>query len=221
MAGEKQEKRFYIVPVDQEDLIFELSATTDATVSYDSKVTSFPVQDGSDSTDNVVLDPVMISISGIITDVSQSAALLSFSRFLETDDQKTKVKNYISELEVQLNKKQLFTVVLPTINKVETCIVTSFTITKNNKLAGDAWLVSLNLQKVRQAIATTVVSASAEPFLQIKETAAGNVAELDPDKTEDACDSSLTAGLEICKKELIPGTGKVKVFFNNGKTAII
>ncbi len=143
--------QFYIHPTDDFNLFFELNATTSITLTQESTITSYPIEDGSQVSDNVVLSPRTVSLQGVITSVYQSGF-----RPIRIDHTWTEGKAFISdfvmELRQNIDDKVLFDVTTTdTLEDLTRCIITNFTIDKDNTLGGDSWKVSLDLQQIRTA----------------------------------------------------------------------
>lgn len=134
-------------------MIFEMSATTDIAVSISNSLSQYPIEDGSLLTDHVIESPKTISLSGIITDVaSLSINTGSEKQPFRTDTQVDAVRQYIEILEQKINDRETFSVYFSNILKpVKDCFITRFSFSKNNTLGGEAWLLQLELTRVRIA----------------------------------------------------------------------
>lgn len=176
--------QYYIQPQGDLNTFYELSATTDINISHGSSVTSYKVEDGSDKSDNVVVSPRTASLKGIITDVVQAG----FRPIKDSDQQsetsnKQYIEDFISGLRSRIDNKELFNVyttdlVAPLIG----CVITSFSISKDNTIGGNAWFVNLELEQIRTASRAQVIVALDADFsalLAAKEKANQNSADAD------------------------------------------
>ena len=205
MSDEKI-KSFYLQRTDDSSDVYELHATTDISVNYSSSVTSFPVSDRRTASDNVVINPITITLRGVVTDVKQSSSLLSYGKVAEifsgegeAEGVKEKTsEEYINDLIGHIEGAQLFDVYLPTVEPLEKCIITNFSINKSASYGGDSWMVSLDIQQVREATLTVSAANPAEPYrsLLAGETGAnGSGTGVDGEQAENACKQG---GNQIC-----------------------
>jgi len=149
--------KFYIetseVGLSGKYMIFELSATTDISVAISNSLSQYPIEDGTLLTDHVIESPKIISFSGIVTDVaSLSVNTGSDKQPFRTDTQADLVKQYIETLEQKIADRETFSIYFSNILKpVKNCFITRFSFSKNNTLGGEAWEISLEATRVRQA----------------------------------------------------------------------
>lgn len=151
--------QFYLQPSSDPNTTFELSATTSISLSQGASVTSFPVQDGSDASDNVVLSPRTVTFKGILSDVVQSGYVpLRASKQRTQGSNAQFVEDYIKELQTYIDNKELFTVfATDRVDSLRNCVITSFNISKDNNLGNNSWNVDIQLQQVRSATQAEVV----------------------------------------------------------------
>lgn len=211
MAKEKdKDTSFYMQLTSKPTDVYELHATTDVTVNYNSKVTNFPVADRKNSADNVVIDPTTITLNGVVTDVKQTSSFLSYGKVVEvfksffgdskeeTEDRDKTAEDYINKLVENIEAAEAFDIYLPTVEPILNCIITSFSINKTANYGGDSWVITLTLQKVRQATQTTSAASPAEPYKHLlagQGGADGNGTGVDDKQAENACKQG---GIQIC-----------------------
>ncbi len=151
---------FYLQPHDNPEFLYELHATTDVQVTFASEVTSYPIETGSDVTDNVVMSPAEVTFKGVLTDVKQAGSYLSLSALADaitgtTPEYQITIAEYVNELRARQFNKELFYVYYSGDNAgdledIEIAILTSMTISKDPSL-GNSWSVDVTLQEVRLA----------------------------------------------------------------------
>lgn len=177
--------KFFIQPKGELDIFFELNATTDISISHASRVTSYPVESGANASDNVVIEPVKIELSGVLTDVKQ-AGFVGLTR--SSQDYKKHPEEYIKNLEDRVNNKELFTLyATDSLRPIDNVVVTSFKVRKDNKLGGNSWSVSLSLQQVRKASRAQVDVVVDDEFSNLlagKTTSGANSSDLDGKQQE-------------------------------------
>ena len=171
---------FYLQPVNDPTILYELHATTDIKASFQSTVTTYPIETGSDVSDNVVMSPATVSFTGVLTDVKQSGSFLSLSFIKDAitqtlPDVQIPYFDYINELRQRQFAKELFYVYISgdnagEIEDIELAIITDFSINKDTSL-GQSWSVDISLQEVRLA---SRAQLEAQPAVDYSELTAAN-----------------------------------------------
>ncbi len=124
---------------DQEDNFYELSSTTDITVSEPARATTSPVESGKSITDNFVIEPRIISFSGIITNI----------KVIGQDDSRRKdVDQWIEDIRQLRLSKQLLNVHVDSLNIIPNCLMVSFDINKNKSHGLSGWGCSFRMQEI-------------------------------------------------------------------------
>lgn len=124
---------------DQEDNFYELSSTTDITVSEPARATTSPVESGKSITDNFVIEPRIISFSGIITNI----------KVIGQDDYRRKdVDQWIEDIRQLRISKQLLNVHVDSLNIIPNCLMVSFDISKNKSHGLSGWGCSFRMQEI-------------------------------------------------------------------------
>jgi len=197
MAG-----KFYIKSEDNE-LIYELSATTDIAISVPSKVSAYAIEDGSTVTDNIITKNETLSMSGIVTDVSQSSGLSPIGALIDVitqqeqgDSDIEEVEDYIRTLSLAISNKETFSVHFSDkLAYIPNCVITNFTYKKTNTLGGEAWLVSLSLKAIRiakRAGRTGQPNDDFKTLVAAKEKAAQAPSDVDQSKVDKVEDTNRT-----------------------------
>ena len=167
---------------------YELHATTDIDVTFKTSFSKQPTQSSKTQSDNIVVDPIVIKFTGVLTDVAQGGGLISTiqNRAFDTDGTDVlSIGEYIEELRGLQIDKTLFDVTFagdattgqragvfgrPTANNglapVQKAIITSLQIHKDASL-GKSWKVNLTLQQENALASTGVVCK--DPNLCTKE----------------------------------------------------
>ena len=185
---------FYLQPLSDINSLYELHATTDISVSFGSSVTSYPIEDGADVTDNVVLEPIVVSFQGILTDVSQASSLLSVDQIInrltsQKDEAAIKSKvEYIENLRTLQRDKELFLVYFSgdndgELSDLETAILTGMDINKTAEI-GSSWEVSVEMQEARLASRAVTGAQPLVDYVIPNENADANCAGVDGDQSD-------------------------------------
>ena len=137
---------------------YELHATSEISVTVPSSTTNYTIEKGDDVTDNVVVKNRKATLSGIVTDVSQSGFSVIGSivdlltKKSSVDDKAGPVEQYIEQLNERINNKETFSIYFSGILlPLHDCVITSFKYSKTNKYGGESWLISLSAQQIRYA----------------------------------------------------------------------
>lgn len=151
---------FYLQPQDNPEFLYELHATTEVNVTFTSSVSSYPIETGSDVSDNVVMSPAEVTFSGVLTDVKQAGSFLSLSAVTDlltgsSPDYQITIDEYVNELRARQFNKELFYVYYSGDNDgeledIQSAILTSLKINKDNTL-GNSWNVDVTMTEVRLA----------------------------------------------------------------------
>ncbi len=209
---------FYLQPQSDIMSLYELHATTDISVSFASEVTSYPIEDGSDVTDNVVLSAIEVSFQGILTDVKQEGSLLSIDTVKnlltsQKDEAAIKAKaEYIEDLRRLQKEKEIFLVYFSgdndgELSDLELAILTQFDISKTAEI-GSSWEVSVTLQEIRVATRAQVdaqPSADFSALLAANKKGAGSSADLTKVEQEGVNTGNVTAAVDGNELELSNG----------------
>lgn len=156
---------FYLQPKSYEKLFFELHATTEISVSFPSKLTSYPIETGQEVTDNIVLEPITVSFSGIITDVGSFSSIgrNAADDAITNNDNNTllSIEDYIFYLRKLRSEKEVFAVWfserISGIDFIDSAILTTFDLSKTTEI-GSSWNVKIGLTEVRFANKAEVTS---------------------------------------------------------------
>lgn len=116
-------------------LVYELSCTTDISISSPASVTSSPVEDGSSITDNFYLSNRTASFSGIITNIRVAGM------------EATEVGVWLQSIKALRESKVLLTVVADT-EVLQNCIITNLNISKTKEQGLSGWKANLSFQEV-------------------------------------------------------------------------
>lgn len=118
---------------------YELSATTRVSVSEPARATTNPVESGKAITDNFILEPRVITFSGVITNL----------RVVAQDNTRVKsVDQWINDIrQIRLNK-EFINVFVEDLNVIENCLITAFDIDKTSQHGLSGWGCSFSMQEV-------------------------------------------------------------------------
>lgn len=129
-----------------------VDATINDSVSYDSGITSFPIEDGSYISDHITLQPYSVSINGIITDTPFFLPNI-FENVAFNSSSVSRVKNAYEELLTLYINKEPFTVITG-LDIYSDMFFTSFNIARDAN-TGHALSFDAKFEKVNYA--TTVI----------------------------------------------------------------
>lgn len=150
-------------------VIYELSATTDIRVKNGSKLTQYPAENGQSLVDNIVVDSSIISLSGIITDVSFSD-VVKYQDGVPVGNGAEAVEKYIEQINARIKNREVFTFYFSNVLKpLRNCVITSFEYSKDNTLGGESWKVSISAQQVRFARRAQFVQEPAVVWKELTE----------------------------------------------------
>ncbi len=145
---------FYISPIDNPFVAYELHATTAIDVSFKSSISSQPSENSLSQSDNVVLDPVTVKFTGVLTEVKRGGGIISQVQNLvsgATED--ISIGEYITSLRSAQEDKLLFNVYFSgdaetenILDPIRSVIITDLSIHKDATL-GKSWKVTLTLQE--------------------------------------------------------------------------
>lgn len=122
--------------------VYELSATTDVTVTFSGSPTRFKVEDGSTVTDHYVVDNTTCSFDGVITDIVS----------LNNKDSVKTSKEYIEGLRRIQVAKRTFTVFVDNkLQPFDNCLFTQIGIVKTATEGLSGWRVTLAFEQIRIA----------------------------------------------------------------------
>ena len=117
--------------------VYELSCTTDITISSPAVVTKSPVEDGTSIVDNYYIDNKTATFAGVVTDIRVSGF----------DVQNTPVYQWIAEIKALRSSKKLITLFADT-EVIPNCVITSFDLSKTVEQGLSGWLCNLSFQEV-------------------------------------------------------------------------
>lgn len=198
---------FYLQPLSNFDIYFELHATTEVTASFPSTLTTYPIEKGQKVTDNIITDPVTVSFTGVLSDVGNFSLLGELTNAatsaagITNTDNKTmlSLEDYIYELRKMRDDKEIFEVWFSqeknAIDPLEYAILTTFEMSKSAE-QGASWSLTLELEEVRFADPAKVVAEARSDWqdtLAPKEEGAGNttgVTEAQDTRVEQGADYS-------------------------------
>ncbi|EDL53762.1 hypothetical protein VSAK1_26340 [Vibrio mediterranei AK1] len=125
-----------------------LDATSEVSVRYQTEVTNYYVNSGTDNTDHMKNHPRVISFSGVISD---DLGLSEFVRSLSGTSESNPATAYQATIAKAIEDKQLFSVTIPKVGSINNCAITSCTFVTNKNLY-NAFEVRLTLKEIRLAL---------------------------------------------------------------------
>ena len=121
----------YYILTDSEEVI-ALDVVTDWTKEATSKITNFPVEDGSTTSDHYINDPIVVKFRGSVSDING---------WLGGRSEKDSASNTIEKLESLKNSKRPFRIYVS--NKllpIDDCLLTSLKISQNKTKGRDGYV---------------------------------------------------------------------------------
>jgi hypothetical protein len=118
---------------------YELSATTRVSVTEPSRATTNPVESGKAITDNYVIEPRVVTFSGVITNLT----------VIGQDTSRVKsVDQWFNDIrQIRLNK-EFVNVYVEDLNVIQNCLITSFDIDKTKEHGLSGWGCNFTMQEV-------------------------------------------------------------------------
>ena len=163
---------FYIKTKD--NIVYELTATTDVAFQHRSTVTKFPVESGVEVSDHTTVENSTFTLNGVITDVVR----------LDQFSVDKGVKDYIQGLDKLRNSKQFFTVFLDNkLKPFKNCLFTGLSYSKTQAEGLSGWRVSLSIEQV---IVADKAKASAIKVAPTSSTEEGDKKTADGSKADPA-----------------------------------
>lgn len=155
---------FYLVPYSNRRLLYELSATTDVQVAYTSEVTSYRVDSGMQVSDNVFMNPVEVTFTGVISDIQTTAV-----------DKPLPVREYLEGLKRLQRNKEVFSVgfsgnAVNGVSGLRYAVITELSISKDETL-GSSWGVTITMKELRSA---ALASITLKPWVEFSHLLEGN-----------------------------------------------
>ena len=147
----------------EEVKVYELSCTTNISISSPAVVTKSPVEDGTSIIDNYYVDNRTATFSGIITDIRVSGF----------DVQNTPVYQWIGEIKSLRNSKKLITLFADT-EVIPNCVITTFDLDKNVEQGLSGWRCNLSFQEVDISERAKLVEIK-EPKPEVKDDVTNKV----------------------------------------------
>jgi hypothetical protein len=117
-------------------VVYELSCTTEVTISSPAKVTSSAVEDGGSIVDNYYLDNRVVTFDGLITNIRVSGQLSNPS-----------TEQWIKQIR-ELRKTKHFLTVTADSEVVPNCLITEFNLSKTNEHGLSAWAAKISFKEV-------------------------------------------------------------------------
>ena len=127
--------KFYFIRQDNGEA-YEMSATTNITITKDMIATERAVESGKSITDNSYLENAQVSFSGLITNIRNASTLLNVDQFI----------NEINELRAE--DPRVLVDVYADGQFVENCLIVSFNINKTASEGLGAWKTDFRLQEI-------------------------------------------------------------------------
>ena len=144
--------KFYFIRQDNGEA-YEMSATTNITITKDMIATRRAVESGKSITDNSYLENAQVSFSGLITNIRNSSTLLNVDQFI----------NEINELRAE--DPRVLVDVYADGQFILNCLIISFNLNKTSSEGLGAWKTDFRLQEVEyteRAALVTVPEASVD-----------------------------------------------------------
>ena len=210
------DKRIYIAPQEtfnvradiEQTQTYMLDATQDATVTYSTKVTSFYVNNRSDTSDHVKNNPRVVNFNGV---VSNDLGIADFVKEVATGSGTSLSEPatiYQANIERAIAEKQVFTVSIPNIPPIANCVIERASFHTNKNLH-NSFRVSMTLKEIQvPESATGLASVEERDVLAGEQTAA-------PSPTQKV----IPEGQEIPDSNLDSPTGTNTLTFNNSLSA--
>lgn len=118
---------------------YELSSTTRVSVSEPSRTTTNPVESGKAVTDNYVIEPRIITFSGVITNIT----------VIGQDTNRVRpVDQWLDDIRKIRLKKDFVNVYIEDLNIIPNCLITSFDIDKTKEHGLSGWGCSFSMQEI-------------------------------------------------------------------------
>lgn len=152
---------FYFM--DKEGNYYELSSTTSISVSENARTTTNPVESGKAITDNYIIEPRIITFSGIITNIKVIG---------QQEDRAKPVDQWINDIRQLRIKKGLIDVYIDTLDIIRDCLITSFDIDKSKEQGNSGWNCSFVMQEILVSDRARLVDM-AEPKPEVKDDVQG------------------------------------------------
>ncbi len=153
ISGKQSQNWFRIVTED--NVVYQLTLTSDVTVEETSKISSKKVQDNSVITDNVVAYNKKVSYNGIVTSVER----------LDQDEYKDPFE-YLENLSLVRSNKNIVVCFLDDLlNPITNCVIEKLSYTKGKNEGLTSWRVNLVLQQIRlsdELTSTTITAPNPE-----------------------------------------------------------
>lgn len=144
---------FYIKTKD--NIVYELTATTDVAFQQRNSITRFPVESGATVSDHSTTENTTLSLAGVITEVVR----------LNANSPDKGIKDYIEGLDALRRKGEVFTVFLDNrLKPFKNCLFTSLDYNKGVTEGQGSWRVALSIEQIR------IVDKARASTLQVDET---------------------------------------------------
>lgn len=137
--------KFYFTLVDEPSKIYELSCTSNVTISEDAVVSKRATEEGVNVTDHFRMDNATINYSGLISNIRNATTVVDINTFINDI---RRLRKDAKLWDVYANG-QLF----------QKCLIPQFNASTDNKIGDQAWKIDIGFQQVRyvdQAQLTTI-----------------------------------------------------------------
>lgn len=150
---------FYNPKEKGEPVVYQLSCTTDITITSPAVATKSPVEDGSSLVDNYFIDNKTASYSGLITQIKVIG-----------QEERTDTAIWINSIHTLRASKKLLTLVAHT-EILQNCLITQFTLSKNKEQGLTGWKCEIEFQEVDISERAKLVEIK-EPKVEVKDEVA-------------------------------------------------
>lgn len=164
-----------------QDIIYELSSTTNVSVRENATVTRFAVEDGSNVADNFNIDNRQISFSGVITDIRV---------FGQPENRRRSVEDWIDQIRQLRKDKKLLTVSVHSLQSIPNCVITQFDIDRDVSHGLTGWDCNLGFTEITVSDRARLVEVKL-PKPEVKDDVASKSSSSDSSTKEVALSNSL------------------------------
>ena len=124
---------------DKEGNYYEMSSTMHVSLSESGRATTNPVESGKAITDNFVMEPRIITFSGLITNIKVIG---------QQEDRVKDVDQWINDIRTLRISKELVSVYVHDLNVIPNCLITTFDIDKNKSHGLSGWGCNMVFQEI-------------------------------------------------------------------------
>lgn len=133
--------------------LIELDATISESHQYNSTVTKYPIEDGSDISDHIFNEPVVLSISGIVSDFPMGFLRGKIGSIVRNEDFE-RSKSAMEELLFLRDEKSLMNVITG-LKEYESMVFTSLVFNRNNS-TGSSLQFTATMTQLQQVNSETI-----------------------------------------------------------------